>query len=983
MKNLSRLYIMLIFAFLLFIVDHGTFASGFKDSENHWAKTSIEKWNDYGVVKGDNRGFRPNDAVTRAEFSQMINNIMQYVEKEENKFSDIDSSKWYSDAMIKLNTAGVMLGKNGKAFPNDEITREEAAVVIARAFKVEKSVPSSSFKDSDKIAKWAKDYVNTLSDKKVMNGTPEGNFNPQASLSRAEAVTIFSNLIQEFVSKPGHYKEDIKGNLLVNTKDTFLRNMNISGDLFIAQGVGDGEVTLENVKITGNVYVFGGGQNSIIFNNVDVDGALVVNRYDGKVRILATGTTSVSVTKLNSGVLLVTKELTGGGFQRVEIPADIITGHQIVLDGNFNKVINQSESVEITANGSIKELVAETKTDIKGTATVDKVTAGEGVDITINEKPVQATPSTPSAGGSTPSTPSNPGNNNGDTLEPTPGGGADDDNDEPLPNTLENVLAELEKVFLKENKDVQNIISNVNLVSSLEKFPTVQIEWESSDLEVIKLDGSVTRSEKDDQFVTLTAKLSGELTGEKAFQLIVRAKGTDHVEVGDVDPYFANGHPQAYIKDGTIWVKFKLNQPAEVFMVVNAMNGDWKSSVKSVLEGHSGEDNDIIHVDEWPYFDVEDTEEIEFDTGVSIVESRPALVEFVIKDEEYISSSVTRIEFDQETVSALDTAPPKISDIYVNKNLDQIFIYFNEPIDLTSIPVTADFALNSGNITNVEAHNYEGRGGVAQSYIKLTVDSILEEQKSNLIISYMGTAIRDVSDAKNKLNPFDNKNVNVVLNKIESATISSNRESMIVRIENGLNPKDNNLDNIKDLFTIKVNGESYKPSFVDYGYSSHFFEVTLKFDASIPQGEMEVIFETKGIKNWGMDEYPAMLQSNEILEISQPGTPTAAYQPESGNLSLTFDEGFIFDNNSFSAAGFTLKIDEKEFALRGFDLWAHENILNIDLKSPYVKQIKDAIEIGANIQIKYTKLNGDARHQLTDGAGVLISDFDFVTVAKR
>ena len=131
--------------------------------------------------------------------------------------------------------------------------------------------------------------------------------------------------------------------------------------------MGEGEVTLNDVIVEGTVVVEGGGRNSIIFNNVQVEeGALVVNKYNGSIRVLATGNTSVSVTMLQSGAMIVTRNLTGGGFDTIEIPAVIAAGAEVVLDGNFKQVVNRSPEVKITANGNIAELIAEADTNITG-----------------------------------------------------------------------------------------------------------------------------------------------------------------------------------------------------------------------------------------------------------------------------------------------------------------------------------------------------------------------------------------------------------------------------------------------------------------------------------------------------------------------------------------------------------------------------------------------------------------------------------------
>ncbi len=53
-----------------------------------------------------------------------------------------------------------------------------------------------TFKDSDKIGKWAKDAVDRVSDKGLMLGDDNGNFNPKDPLTREQAAVIFDRLLE-------------------------------------------------------------------------------------------------------------------------------------------------------------------------------------------------------------------------------------------------------------------------------------------------------------------------------------------------------------------------------------------------------------------------------------------------------------------------------------------------------------------------------------------------------------------------------------------------------------------------------------------------------------------------------------------------------------------------------------------------------------------------------------------------------------------
>jgi len=529
----------------------------------------------------------------------------------------------------------------------------------------------------------------------------------------------------------------------------------------------------------------------------------------------------------------------------------------------------------------------------------------------------------------------------------------------------------------------------LNLVASLPQFPGVAISWISNNQAAVTNGGVVTRGEKNDQFVSLTATLSGSVTGTKTYELIVRAKGTDNVDiVGYVDPYFVDGYPQAYLKDGKISVRYKLSAPAEVYMVVNSINGSWESSVKAVLEGRAGPDNDIINVDSWPYFKMESSgvnQLQEFDTDVSIW-GQAARVEFVIRDvsSNYTSSAVTTVLFDQETISALDTFPPRVYGSFVNDDMSAIYVYFNEKIDLTSVPSSADFQLNYGTVNNVVLYNYDERYGLVNSYIKLLVSGIPAEQKNALRLSYTGTAIQDLSDARNKAAAFSSNSITADDALVDKVTISSDRKSMIVDILPGWNPNDNKQINLMDVsrYMITIGGQSYNPSAVNYGYSVGDLSFKLKFATPLPAGTVSVKVNTSGIVDWSKDSYPGEISSQAITEIGAPGTPTASYA--GGIITLTYASGFEFGTSS-TAVGFVIKVDNVEYALRGFITrpnWVDGNVRLIDLNDKYSSHFKAAVDSGSTIEIKYTKASGMEVNLPSDSAGAVLPDFDYITVTK-
>ena len=83
----------------------------------------------------------------------------------------------------------------GKLFdPNGRITRQEMMTIIGRAMG-EKAIRDANsilgyYKDADKVADFAKDFVALLIEKQLVGGYPDMTLRPEASISRAEAAKI-------------------------------------------------------------------------------------------------------------------------------------------------------------------------------------------------------------------------------------------------------------------------------------------------------------------------------------------------------------------------------------------------------------------------------------------------------------------------------------------------------------------------------------------------------------------------------------------------------------------------------------------------------------------------------------------------------------------------------------------------------------------------------------------------------------------------
>lgn len=171
-------------------------------------------------------------------------------------------------------------------------------------------------------------------------------------LTRAEAIRLLDQTVAGFYHQKGKYTSTINGNVIIRTKDIVLKNMQIKGNLYIMEGVGEGEVDLDNVKISGKLFVRGGGKNSIHINNCEINE--LISTKD-KVRIVLANGTSVTFlhSQLKDGIIELgdckVKNLTilGDGLQ-VKLKGQSIIqnlnveANQVKIEGEKTALIHQA-----------------------------------------------------------------------------------------------------------------------------------------------------------------------------------------------------------------------------------------------------------------------------------------------------------------------------------------------------------------------------------------------------------------------------------------------------------------------------------------------------------------------------------------------------------------------------------------------------------------------------------------------------------------
>ncbi|GHU48996.1 hypothetical protein FACS1894127_0980 [Clostridia bacterium] len=180
--------------------------SEFADVTDHWAAASIDFVVRNGVFSGVGDGkFDPNGVLTRGMLVTVLGryeNISTAAAGNSN-FIDVAASQYYSPYVAWAAINGIAAGTGNSLFEPDAIvTREQAAKIIASYIRFSSKIPRSTriykppFSDADRISTWALEDVNLIRSYGLLEGRPDGNFDPTGSLTRAEASVILKRFIE-------------------------------------------------------------------------------------------------------------------------------------------------------------------------------------------------------------------------------------------------------------------------------------------------------------------------------------------------------------------------------------------------------------------------------------------------------------------------------------------------------------------------------------------------------------------------------------------------------------------------------------------------------------------------------------------------------------------------------------------------------------------------------------------------------------------
>lgn len=178
------------------------FKSKFTDIDRHWAKQNIILMAARDIAKGiEDTKFYPDQSITRAQFAALLTRMLKLESTaSENIFQDVPDNAWFKNDIAAAYKAGIITGKDkNHFFPDQKITREEMATIIARAYNYATGKTLSGdglpFTDSMNISPWAKDAVKGVYKLEIVEGMAGNLFAPKQTATRAQAIVMLKRLM--------------------------------------------------------------------------------------------------------------------------------------------------------------------------------------------------------------------------------------------------------------------------------------------------------------------------------------------------------------------------------------------------------------------------------------------------------------------------------------------------------------------------------------------------------------------------------------------------------------------------------------------------------------------------------------------------------------------------------------------------------------------------------------------------------------------
>ena len=178
----------------------------FDDIKNHANRAAIEALIARGIINGmTDTAYQPDATMTRAQFATIVVKALGLPTKTVSVFKDVADKEWYASYVGAAYTYGIVNGKTETTFdPSGTITRQEAAVMVARAAKLcgmdtklenyEILNVLAQFGDYSKVSDWARESTAFCYGENILDQS-DLDIQPKRAILRGEIAQMLYNML--------------------------------------------------------------------------------------------------------------------------------------------------------------------------------------------------------------------------------------------------------------------------------------------------------------------------------------------------------------------------------------------------------------------------------------------------------------------------------------------------------------------------------------------------------------------------------------------------------------------------------------------------------------------------------------------------------------------------------------------------------------------------------------------------------------------
>ena len=169
---------------------------------DHWAYSEIQRSGEIGFMSGMGDGtFGLGQNVTRAQFVSMLVRMFGWSASEGTGFSDVAPGDWYYSDVLTASDMGVLDTTEAYFRPNDNITREEMAVMIIKALgygELAEEIANDGVPFSDVTEN--KGYISLAYEFGIISGRGGSIFDPNGTALREDAAAMMVRCYDKYNS---------------------------------------------------------------------------------------------------------------------------------------------------------------------------------------------------------------------------------------------------------------------------------------------------------------------------------------------------------------------------------------------------------------------------------------------------------------------------------------------------------------------------------------------------------------------------------------------------------------------------------------------------------------------------------------------------------------------------------------------------------------------------------------------------------------